>query len=122
MKLEDQLAELMLRCKEVAALVGEGRDVFAECSYCHGALPLWEALFTQQISGVLAHIACPEEPLRKIVGAAAPLPEFPYESFVKAVDLRMEKPSITEAKGEIEVLNSKIELSHDTTPLDDGSE
>jgi hypothetical protein len=97
-----ELAELVARCKEVASLVGEGREVFAECSYCHTAVPLWEALYTQQIAGVLAHIACPEDTLRQVVGEAGPVPEFDYASLVAKVEERMLTPRPTEAAGSIE--------------------
>ena len=93
-ELQEKLAELVERCKDVAKMVGEGRDVFAECSYCHGAVPLWEALFTQQLSGFLAHLSCPEDALKEISGQAAPVEEFDYEEFVRAVDQRMEKTGV----------------------------
>lgn len=100
---DDQKTELILRCKEVAALVGEGRDVFAECSYCHSAVPLWEALYTQQVAGVIAHQACPEEALLRVVGEAAPVPEFGYDAFVARVEARMQLVRPTQATGEIDL-------------------
>jgi hypothetical protein len=102
MNVDPQVEELIARCKEVASLVGEGREVFAECSYCHTAVPLWEALFTQQIAGVLAHIACPDEALRQVVGEAAPVPEFDYASFVVRIEERMQTPRPIAASGSIE--------------------
>jgi hypothetical protein len=78
------------RCKQVALMVGEGRDVYAECAYCHGHVRLWEALFAQQISGILAHLSCPEEMLSAVVGEAAPDPEFDYAGFIAAVEARMD--------------------------------
>jgi hypothetical protein len=102
-EVQEKLAELVERCKEVAHFVGEGREVFAECSYCHGAVPLWEALFTQQITGVLAHLSCPPDMLSHVVGAAAPGPEFDYASLVKAVDERMVAAFRPERSGEIEL-------------------
>lgn len=101
--IQEKLADLVERCKEIAHLVGEGREVFAECSYCHGAVLLWEALFTQQISGVLAHLSCPPEMLSQVVGAAAPGPGFDYASLVKAVDERMVVAFRPERSGEIEL-------------------
>ncbi|MFH2007310.1 MAG: hypothetical protein ABI333_12035 [bacterium] len=91
-EIQEKLAELVERCKEVAKMVGEGRDVFAECSYCHGPVPLWEALFTQQLSGFLAHLSCPAESFAEVAGEAAPVAEFDYSGFVEAVELRMESP------------------------------
>lgn len=102
-ELQEKLAELVERCKDVAKMVGEGRDVFAECSYCHGSVPLWEALFTQQISGFLAHLSCPQDTFAEVVGEAAPLKDFDYESFVVAVDKRMERPGIVADAGTIEI-------------------
>lgn len=102
-EVQEKLAELVERCKEVALLVGEGREVFAECSYCHGSVPLWEALFTQQISGVLAHLSCPPEVLSQVVGSAAPQPEFDYASLVKAVEDRMVSTFVPERSGEIDL-------------------
>jgi hypothetical protein len=100
---DDQKTELILRCKEVAALVGEGREVFAECSYCHSAVPLWEALFTQQVAGVIAHQACPEDALFRVVGEAAPVPEFGYEAFAQRIEERMQSDRPTQAAGEIDL-------------------
>lgn len=102
-EIQEKLAELVERCKEVALMVGEGREVFAECSYCHGSVPLWEALFTQQISGVLAHLSCPEDMLALVTGEAAPQPGFDYAAFVAAVDRRMEGAPVTASAGEIDV-------------------
>ena len=102
-ELQEKLAELVERCKDVANMVGEGRDVFAECSYCHGSVPLWEALFTQQLSGFLAHLSCPEDQFAEVVGAAAPVEEFDYADFVDAVDKRMQRPGIVADAGTIEI-------------------
>jgi hypothetical protein len=100
--IDEKLQDLMQRCKEVAALVGEGREVFAECSYCHSQLPLWEALFTQQLAGVLAHVACPGDLLAKVVGEAAPIPEFDYQDFIRAIEERMATERPTQISGVIE--------------------
>jgi len=102
-EVQEKLADLVERCKEVALIVGEGREVFAECSYCHGAVLLWEALFTQQIAGVLAHLSCPPEMLSQVVGAAAPQPEYDYVALVKAVEKRMVGAFAPVRSGEIEV-------------------
>ncbi len=102
-ELQEKLSELVERCKDVAKMVGEGRDVFAECSYCHGSVPLWEALFTQQLSGFLAHLSCPEETFAEEVGEAAPVKDFDYKAFVTAVDKRMERPGIVADAGTIEI-------------------
>ncbi|MDY0001567.1 MAG: hypothetical protein RBU30_09755 [Polyangia bacterium] len=101
-EIQEKLSDLVERCKEVAELVGEGREVFAECSYCHGAVPLWEALFTQQIAGVLAHLSCPPDMLSQVVGAAAPQSEFDYASLVEAVERRMAGVFLKEQSGEID--------------------
>lgn len=105
-ELQEKLADLVERCKDVAKMVGEGRDVSAECSYCHGAVPLWEALFTQQLSGFLAHLSCPEETFAKEVGEAAPLEAFDYQDFVTAVERRMERPGVVADAGTIEIQGS----------------
>lgn len=102
-EIQEKLSELVERCKEVALMVGEGREVFAECSYCHGSVPLWEALFTQQISGVLAHLSCPEDMLAMVVGEAAPQEAFDYPGFMNAVDERMEQSHADAEAGEIEI-------------------
>ena len=109
LELQEKLAELVERCKEVAKMVGEGRDVFAECSYCHGAVPLWEALFTQQLSGFLAHLSCPEDALREVVGDAAPVEEFDYAGFVEAVERRMEIPGAEAEVGTIDQVQDPAE-------------
>jgi len=101
--IQEQLSELVERCKEVADAVGEGQEVFAECSYCHGAVPLWEALFTQQIAGLFAHLTCPKEQLQQVVGGAAPMPEFDYDGLVEAVEARMSRSSPSAQAGCIEV-------------------
>ena len=103
LEVQEKLGELVERCKDVAKMVGEGRDVFAECSYCHGSVPLWEALFTQQLSGFLAHLSCPEEALSEVAGEAAPLEGFDYEGLVSAVDRRMDSPAIVADAGTIEI-------------------
>lgn len=102
-QIQQRLSKLVERCKEVAQTVGEGRDVFAECAYCHGSVPLWEALFTQQISGILAHLSCPEEMLSDVVGEAAPDPEFDYAGFVAAVEARMAEEHPAAQAGRLEV-------------------
>ena len=107
---EDPLAELVDRCKEVAELVGQGQEVFAECAYCHGPVPLWEALFTQQIAGLFAHLTCPEEMLREVVGEAGPQPDFDYEGLVAAVEARMERAGPEAQSGSIEVDARDIHL------------
>ena len=102
-ELQEKLAELVERCKDVAKMVGEGRDVFAECSYCHGSVPRWEALFAQQLSALLAHLSCPEETFAKEVGEAAPVAEFDYKGLVEAVERRMERPGVVADAGTIEI-------------------
>ena len=102
-ELQEKLGELVERCKDVAKMVGEGRDVFAECSYCHGSVPLWEALFTQQLSGFLAHLSCPDDTFAEVAGEAAPLEEFDYDGFVSAVERRMERPGVVADAGTIEI-------------------
>lgn len=102
-EVQEKLGDLVERCKDVAKMVGEGRDVFAECSYCHGSVPLWEALFTQQLSGFLAHLSCPDDALAEVAGEAAPLEEFDYDGFVSAVERRMECPGVVADAGFIEI-------------------
>lgn len=102
---QEKLGELVERCKDVAKMVGEGRDVFAECSYCHGQVPLWEALFTQQLSGFLAHLSCPDEAFAAVAGKAAPVKDFDYEGLVTAVEKRMESSGIVADAGTIEILD-----------------
>lgn len=106
-ELQEKLAELVERCKDVAKMVGEGRDVSAECSYCHGSVPLWEALFTQQLSGFLAHLSCPEDAFAKVAGEAAPVADFDYEGLVLAVEKRMERPAVVADAGTIEILETE---------------
>ena len=113
-ELQEKLAELVERCKDVAKMVGEGRDVFAECSYCHGSVPLWEALFTQQLSGFLAHLSCPAEALAAVAGDAAPQAGFDYEGFVTAVDKRMLRPGIVADAGTIESASESSESASRT--------
>ena len=108
-EIQEKLSELVDRCKEVATMVGEGREVFAECSYCHGSVPLWEALFTQQISGVLAHLSCPEDMLAQVVGEAAPQDEFDYSDFIAAVEARMDSSQPDAQAGDIEISDPKPE-------------
>jgi hypothetical protein len=103
LEIQEQLGDLVERCKDVAKMVGEGRDIFAECSYCHGQVPLWEALFTQQVSGFLAHLSCPDETLAEVAGEAAPVADFDYEGLVLAVDKRMEDPGVEADAGSIEI-------------------
>jgi len=102
-EIQEKLGDLVERCKDVAKMVGEGRDVFAECSYCHGQVPLWEALFTQQVSGFLAHLSCPDDTLSEVAGEAAPVAEYDYEGLVSAVEKRMERPAIVADAGSIEI-------------------
>ncbi len=103
LEIQEKLGDLVERCKDVAKMVGEGRDVFAECSYCHGQVPLWEALFTQQISGFLAHLSCPDETLAEVAGEAAPVAEYDYAALVSAVEKRMERPDVVADAGSMEI-------------------
>lgn len=99
---EQQLASLIARCKEIATIIGDGKEVFTECTYCHGPVSLWEALFTQQIAGVLAHVACPEDKLEEAMSPARPDPAFDFADFTKAVDQRMTSPRPEQMSGTIE--------------------
>ncbi len=117
-EIQEKLSELVDRCKEVAFMVGEGREVFAECSYCHGSVPLWEALFTQQISGVLAHLSCPQDMLAQVVGEAAPQEGFDYPEFIRAVDARMELAHADFEAGTIEIPGADPEIIEHPAPAD----
>ncbi len=85
----------------------------AECSYCHGEVELGEALLTANLSGVLAHLSCPQEALDKVLEGARPESSFDLQAFVDALDERMSREPPKECSGEIEVEWSPQEASSD---------
>ena len=98
---EDELAVLLERFEQMACLLTGDPDSEAECSYCHGKVALGEALLTAHISGVLAHIKCPEKSLEKVIKHARPRPDFDFEEFSKAVDERLKTSGAVQCHGEI---------------------
>ena len=98
---EDEIAELKRRLRELALLLTGDPEATAECSYCHGTVDLGEALLTMNLTGVLAHIRCPEEELERVLADARPDPAFDMDAFDQALAERMERPAATERAGEI---------------------
>lgn len=100
---EEDLDVLLERFNQMACLLTGDSNSEAECSYCHGSVSLGEALLTAHISGVLAHIKCPEKSLAKIMKKSRPDPSFDFDGFTQAVEERLKKGFEPECHGEIVV-------------------
>ncbi len=98
---EDEIAELKQRLRELAVLLTGDPEATAECSYCHGSVELGEALLTMNLTGVLAHIRCPEDELERVLADARPDPAFDMESFDEALAERLSRAFEQERSGEI---------------------
>ena len=101
---EQEIAYLLERFRQMATLLTGDPAAKAECSYCHGEVELGEALLTANLSGVLAHLRCPEDLLDQVLEPAKPDPVFDMEEFVAALEDRMARERPTECAGEILVV------------------
>lgn len=105
---EEDLDVLLERFNQMACLLTGDSNSEAECSYCHGSVSLGEALLTAHISGVLAHIKCPEKSLYKTMKKSSPVPAFDFDGFTQAVEERLKKKGFeTECHGEIVVTDKE---------------
>ena len=98
---EQEIAYLLERFRQMATLLTGDPAATAECSYCHGEVELGEALLTANLSGVLAHLRCPEDLLDQVLEHAKPDPAFDMEGFVAALEERMAREGPKECSGEI---------------------
>ncbi|MCD6500191.1 MAG: hypothetical protein J7M25_18000 [Deltaproteobacteria bacterium] len=97
-----ELDALRERYQQMARLLTGDPDAQAECSYCHQQVDLGEALMTAHISGVLAHLQCPQDALEQILKTAGPSSEFDFDGFATAVDRRVKSvPAPSATSGEI---------------------
>ncbi len=104
---DEDLDVLLERFNQMACLLTGDNDSEAECSYCHGTVSLGEALLTAHLSGVLAHIKCPENALAEIMQRAKPDPAFDFEGFMRAVDERLKREFKDSCHGEIDLPDKK---------------
>ncbi len=110
---DEEIEELRRRLSDLAVMLTGDPDAVAECSYCHGPVPLGEALFTMNFTGVLAHVRCPQEDLDRALAAAGLNPDFDLESFDRELRKRLARPAPQEVSGEIVV---PVEPSQEERP------
>jgi hypothetical protein len=102
--LHNLLTALVQQARALASRMAGDANAPAPCQFCGGSLPLWENLLVLQLAGVPAHVTCPEETLAAKLAEVGPEPGFPYESFSKEVDQRIESTlARTSAAGVIDV-------------------
>lgn len=100
--LKDLLAAMVEQARAMATRVAGDPERETQCHFCESSLPLWENLLVLQLTGVAAHVECPEEALRAKLEAVGPAAEFPYSEFSSAVDRRLEEPVCDFQSGVIE--------------------
>jgi len=100
--MQNLLAALVEQARALATRLAGDPDQETNCHFCAGALPLWENMLVLQLTGVAAHVECPEGTLGERLSEIGPDDSFPYDEFSDAVDHRMERESPTEASGVID--------------------
>ena len=102
-ELHNLLAALVEQARALAARIAGDPDRESPCHFCGDPVPLWENLLVLQLTGVAAHVQCPQEPLQRRLQEVGPTPEFPYSEFSQAVEKRLEDGFAPERSGIIEV-------------------
>ncbi len=101
--MQNLLAALVEQARALAIRIAGDPEQETRCHFCETSLPLWENLLVLQLTGVAAHVQCPEEALEAKLKAVGPLLEFPYQEFSQAVDERLLKEPSTFCSGTIKV-------------------
>jgi len=96
------LAALVEQARALAIRVSGDPDRETQCHFCDAPLPLWENLLVLQLTGVAAHVQCPQEALTAKLREVGPVAEFPYNEFSNAVDQRLTRTALTSCSGTIE--------------------
>jgi hypothetical protein len=102
-ELQNLLAALVEQARALAARIAGDPDREAPCHFCGDPVPLWENLLVMQLTGVAAHVQCPQEALERHLKEVGPTPEFPYAEFSEAVDKRLGDGLRQTCSGVIEV-------------------
>lgn len=100
---QNLLAALVEQARALAIRVSGDPERETQCHFCDAPLALWENLLVLQLTGVAAHVQCPDEALEAKLKEVGPVSEFPYDEFSKAVDDRLERPASTACSGTIEI-------------------
>lgn len=100
-QMQNLLAALVEQARALATRLAGDPDQETSCHFCAGPLPLWENMLVLQLSGVAAHVKCPDAVLGAQLSDIGPAEAFPYEAFSRAVDHRMQQVSPTSASGTI---------------------
>jgi hypothetical protein len=100
-EIHNLLAALVEQARALAIRVSGDPDRETQCHFCDAPLPLWENLLVLQLTGVAAHVQCPEQALQSKLREVGPVDEFPYEEFSEAVDRRLQQRSPTSCSGTI---------------------
>lgn len=98
-QMQNLLAALVEQARALATRLAGDPDQETNCHFCAGALPLWENMLVLQLTGVAAHVQCPEVVLGARLSDIGPDTTFPYAEFSQAVDQRMELESPTSVSG-----------------------
>jgi len=100
--LQNLLAALVEQARALATRIAGDPDRESPCHFCGDPVPLWENLLVMQLTGVAAHVQCPEESLERRLREVGPAPEFPYADFSSAVEKRVAESPLLARCGEIE--------------------
>ena len=101
--LQNLLAALVEQTRALAARLSGDPDRESPCHFCGAPLPLWENLLVLQMTGVAAHVQCPDEALDTHLRLVGPDPAFATEQFAAALERRLQQPPLAACAGEIVV-------------------
>ncbi len=102
-EMQNLLAALVEQARALATRLAGDPDQETNCHFCSAPLPLWENMLVLQLTGVAAHVECPDDALAERLGDIGPDPRFPYAEFSAAVDQRMEQRNPDSQSGTIEI-------------------
>ena len=88
--LKGLLLALVDQARAMATKMAGNPEQETTCHFCGGCVPLWESLLVMQLSGVPAHVSCPDDLLNAKLKVAGPREDFPYQEFSSAVDARLD--------------------------------
>jgi hypothetical protein len=101
---QNLLAALVEQARALATRLTGDPDRETPCHFCGSSVPLWENLLVMQLTGVAAHVQCPQEVLDHRLKEVGPATDFPYAEFSLAVEKRLEAPFVTLVSGTIDAV------------------
>jgi len=100
--LQALLGALVEQARAMAIRMAGDPERATTCHFCAADVPLWESLLVMQLAGVPAHIECPADALAEKLKRVAPIGDFPYGEFSRAVDARLLEQRPASCSGVIE--------------------